>query len=57
MGLVDDQQIEGPREGIRIRRQELIEPAHLRFELDPLHRDDEPRMRSERVDSNTPLPP
>ena len=55
MGLVHDEQIKRPRIGVGIRRQELIEPAHLRLELDPLHRHDQPRMGPERVDTHTAL--
>ena len=57
MGLVHDQQVEGPGVDVRIGRQELPEPAHLGVELHPLHRHDDPGMRPERVDGHAPLAP
>ena len=55
MSFVNDEKVEGSRVSVRIRGQELVEPAHLRLELDPLHRHDKSRMGTERVHAYTPL--
>lgn len=56
VGLVDDEQVEGPGVDVGVGRQKFVEPPHLRLELHPLDRGDETGVGPEGVDAHATLP-